>query len=377
MRKLCFSGLLVAFYFGFAPGARAELSQADITAAINAAIIVPKVNNNGQIFQTALYRGSSSIASLQYQTNLELGRFKQAVLEALAAITNAPSGGVGSSAWTTNDVAALRDTLAALQQAITGFDYPDINAAVWDIQSGLSYWNDVVFRGWSEEFFDQVRFDENRLIVHDQDVDNTLALIQEDMNEGFSDLKSESNSGFASIVQALGGVDLSTLEGYSKVISDQTLAEQAADDDTQSTVDASERAAESDYQSTVEEATSDYEEIPLPGISDSYQPTPSESDLQGEDLGLSDIEDPGDHNALIRLTRRGEFLPEVEVDFGQNSELINGVNRFHDLFAYLYPVLFGILFSLKGIHMWRVVQTASTAGAVGVDPIVHLSWSPF
>ena len=227
MHKLLCKASFVVLFCGFVVGARAELTQAEITAAINAAVLrtVPYSASSYRVTLASYLMGGNPAKSV--------GVLASEINDKLSQIV-ANSVGSGGSAWTTNDVVALRETLASLNEAITGFYYPDINAAVWDIHSLLNYWEDVVFRGWSEEFFDVVHFTgDSELLVHDPSTENAISSMQGALIDKIDNLlqnMTDNNAAVVSAIQNQPTVDLTTLESNTDVLRSQAEVEQEADD---------------------------------------------------------------------------------------------------------------------------------------------------
>lgn len=125
-----------------------------------------------------------------------------------------------------------------------------------------------------------------------------------------------------------------------------------------------------------------FENIDLPTAGGEANPQPSGQLLDESWLELGHVDVDEDHNALIRLVDAPSRsstgpIPTIEVDLGRDSALDLGMRNFASWVQWLTRALFGLLLSVKGLGMWRVVRTASVAAQAGTDPFIHLAWNPF
>lgn len=154
------------------------------------------------------------------------------------------------------------------------------------------------------------------------------------------------------------------------------------DEDTSETITDFEYDTSEEMSSEDSEMEDEYDDIPLPSAVSDYEPTISEGGNTPGDstLGLDGVSTTGDHSALVRLvgrTRAGGPIPEIEIDFGRDSALVSGLDQFATFFAWLYPTLFGVLLSVKGVHMYRVCRTVYLQTATGSEPTIRLAFNPF
>lgn len=137
-----------------------------------------------------------------------------------------------------------------------------------------------------------------------------------------------------------------------------------------------------------EDAQDELDDLYTPEDNTDYVPNVQLTDIgnQQQLLGL-DSQSAGNHSAIITLVHRTRapglgggssgILPPVEIDLGRQSSLVSGLASFSDFLDYIYAAVFGFLLAVKGLHMWLVCRTASTAAAVGEQPVISLGWNPF
>lgn len=137
-----------------------------------------------------------------------------------------------------------------------------------------------------------------------------------------------------------------------------------------------------------EDAQDELDDLYTPEDNTDYVPNVQLTDIgnQQQLLGLGS-QSAGNHSAIITLVHRTRapglgggssgILPPVEIDLGRQSSLVSGLDSFSDFLDYIYAAVFGLLLAAKGLHMWRVCRTASTAAAVGEQPVISLGWNPF
>lgn len=238
----------------------------------------------------------------------------------------------------------------------------DANGALWT--------HDVL----SDELLDTV-------VTNFYDLIGSASEIYESANNIYAYISGQGDSRLEDLLGMLGAI--------SNLVAGEILAVDQAETDIEDSVDYGLVESESVMDQNEATAQEDYEDIPLPTVSDGWVPTFNQSDLQDSqnDAGLGALQAAESHNALVTLVpRTGSAwspsllnpIPPIEIDFGRDSALDSALNRLSPYFAWMYGMLFTLLASVKAIGMYRKVRLATSALAVDERALpISLKYDPF